>query len=128
MRFTHPSKKGQRGVTILVVAISLMSLVALAALAIDVANLYVARDEAQRAADAAALAGAKMFVSSSFTSNPGDWDRAALCENGVPASNAAVNQQAALAAASNRIAGEPAEIKDIQCNFDDTDNNTNPRV
>ena len=36
----------------------------MAALAIDVTTLYVARGEMQRAADAAALAGAKAFVDS----------------------------------------------------------------
>ena len=39
-----------------------------AGLAIDLAGLYVARSEAQRSADAAALAGAQEFVNSGFTS------------------------------------------------------------
>ncbi len=128
MRFTYPANKDERGVTILIVGVTLLALVAMAALAIDVASLYTARSEAQRAADAAALAGAKMFVSSSFTSRPAGWTLAALCESNVATSTGAVNQQAALAAASNLIAGKPAEIQNIQCNFDDADSNTNPRV
>ena len=44
------------------------TLLAMAALAVDVVTLYVARSEMQRAADAAALAGAKAFVDSGVTS------------------------------------------------------------
>jgi uncharacterized membrane protein len=53
----------ERGQTMIFVAISIVSLLALAALAIDIVTLYVARTEIQRAADAAALAGAKESVS-----------------------------------------------------------------
>jgi hypothetical protein len=42
----------------------------MAALAIDVVTLYVAKSEAQRAADAAALAGATAFVSAGDTTYP----------------------------------------------------------
>ena len=58
-------RKNERGITIVLVAFSLLSLLGMAALAIDVSTLYVAHGEAQRAADAAALAGARMFASSS---------------------------------------------------------------
>lgn len=50
------------------VAISIVSLLALAALAIDIVTLYVARSEIQRAADAAALAAAKAIADSGVTS------------------------------------------------------------
>lgn len=63
-------KKAQRGQTIILVAIALASLVAMAALAIDVVTLYSARSEAQNAADAAALAGAKSFVDTGVTTDP----------------------------------------------------------
>jgi len=52
----------ERGMTLLWVAGGLVFLLGIAALTIDLASLYVARDEAQRAADAGALAGAKAFV------------------------------------------------------------------
>jgi len=64
------SRRGERGQTILLVAVSIVSLLAMAALAIDVVTLYTARSETQRAADAAALAGAKAFVDSGVTSDP----------------------------------------------------------
>jgi Putative Flp pilus-assembly TadE/G-like len=60
----------ERGQTILLVAISLVSLLAMAALAIDVVTLYVASSQIQRATDAAALAGAKAIADSGFTSLP----------------------------------------------------------
>ena len=58
----------ERGQTIILVAISLVSLLAMAALAIDIVTLYVARSELQRATDAAALAGAKAIADSGLTS------------------------------------------------------------
>ena len=66
-------RKGERGVTMALVAISYVAILAMAAIAIDVVSIYVARAEAQRAANAAALAGAKMFVNSGYTSNPAAW-------------------------------------------------------
>jgi uncharacterized membrane protein len=84
------------------VAISIVSLLAMAALAIDVVTLYVARTEAQRAADAAALAGAKAMADSGITTLP----------SGDPSCNDAQNlaQQMASAAInkvlpSNLVAG-----------------------
>ena len=64
-------RKNERGQTIALVAASLVALLGMAALSIDVVTLYVARGEAQRAADAAALAGASIFATSSFTTVPG---------------------------------------------------------
>lgn len=70
MQNNTPHRHGERGQTIILIAISLISLLAMAALAIDVVTLYVARSEIQRAADAAALAGAKAIADSGFTSLP----------------------------------------------------------
>src|SRR5579872_1297701 len=66
---THSrQRRHEQGQTILLVAISLVSLLAMAALAIDIVTLYVARSEIQRAADAAALAAAKAIADSGVTS------------------------------------------------------------
>jgi hypothetical protein len=66
---THSRERHhEQGQTILLVAISLLSLLAMAALAIDIVTLYVARSEIQRAADAAALAAAKAIADSGVTS------------------------------------------------------------
>src|SRR5579864_5393635 len=61
---TNPPPNGERGSTLFIVAGCMVVLLGIGALAIDVGSLYVARSESQRAADAAALAGAKVFVES----------------------------------------------------------------
>lgn len=111
----------QRGVTILLVVIALVALLGMAALAIDVITLYVARTEAQRAADAAALAGAKAFVTTGFTSSAGmaappDPNDICLSVAGTGGTGAA-NLQAQAAAAQNLIAGTPATVLSINCNL-----------
>ncbi|MGH8359802.1 MAG: pilus assembly protein TadG-related protein, partial [Pseudomonas sp.] len=63
-------RRREQGQTILLVAVSLVALLGMAALAIDIVTLYVARAEAQRAADGAALAGAQMLVSTGLTTDP----------------------------------------------------------
>src|ERR1041384_664702 len=57
----------ERGSAIVMVTVSLMAMLALAALAIDLAALRDARGEAQRSADAIALAGATAFKDKAFT-------------------------------------------------------------
>jgi Flp pilus assembly protein TadG len=73
-------RPAERGQTIVLVAVALVSLLGMAALAIDVTTMYVARGEMQRAADAAALAGAKAFVDSGVTSDPTNVTRQALAQ------------------------------------------------
>ena len=58
----------QRGSVLVMVSAGMVMLLGVAGLAIDLAGLYVARNEAQRAADAAALAGANEFASFGATS------------------------------------------------------------
>ena len=57
-----PLGRDERGVTLLMVTVGILSLLAMAVLAMDVVSLYVAKDQAQSAADAAALAGAQAFA------------------------------------------------------------------
>jgi Flp pilus assembly protein TadG len=84
----------QRGQTLVLVALCLVVLISMAALAIDLTTLYVARGEMQRSADAAALAGAQAFVSSGTTTDPGNGNLQLLATilansyvNGVTARN-----------------------------------------
>lgn len=51
----------QRGVSMVLAAVSLFMILAFAALAVDGSNLYVARNELHNAADAGALAGARVL-------------------------------------------------------------------
>jgi Flp pilus assembly protein TadG len=62
-----PRCRRERGATLIFVALSLALLLGVCAMAIDLAWLYLADLQAQRAADAAALAGAKTFVESNYT-------------------------------------------------------------
>jgi hypothetical protein len=61
MRSMWRGTGSERGSTILLMSVMLFGMLALAALAIDLASLRSARSEAQRAADATALAGASAF-------------------------------------------------------------------
>lgn len=54
----------ERGISLIMVALSLTVILGMAALAIDLGGLYIEKSEAQRAADAGALAGAQWFANS----------------------------------------------------------------
>ena len=57
----HTPLTNEKGVTIVLVAILMVVLVMFVAIAVDLGHLYVARNELQNAADAGALAGARML-------------------------------------------------------------------
>jgi hypothetical protein len=70
-----PRTRGNRaqsesGFTLLLVALAMVAIIAMAALAIDLVTLYLAREEAQRSADAGALAGARILSLSGVTGDP----------------------------------------------------------
>ena len=98
----------ERGVTMILVALSMVALIAMAALSIDVVTLYLAREEAQRAADAGALAAARVISVSGITgtvgpdNDPASWT--AIC--GGSTSLASVIAQAV--AQENGVAGRAA--------------------
>lgn len=58
----------ERGSSLFIVAAAMLALVGLMGLGVDLVALYLGKSEAQRAADAAALAGAQEFVLSGFMS------------------------------------------------------------
>jgi Putative Flp pilus-assembly TadE/G-like len=115
-RINTAHRKNERGITIVLVAFSLLALLGMAALAIDVSTLYVAHGEAQRAADAAALAGARMFASSGYTTASTAVPAADICQPGAAGLDAAANRQAEAVAAQNLVAGQPAMVQAILCN------------
>lgn len=122
-------RRGERGQTILLVAVSMVSLLAMAALAIDVVTLYVARTEVQRAADAAALVGAKAIADSGVTSlPPGDPslpDAITLAQSMATAVVLAMVNAPTLI--SNPVAGSPPTLVGGVPTFNFTLNN-NPTV
>jgi len=70
LRCTGPSRRQERGITMVLVAIAMVAIIAMAALSIDVVTLYLAREEAQRSADTAALAAARVISLSGITGDP----------------------------------------------------------
>jgi len=96
-----------------IVAISMVAIISMAALSIDLGTLYEAKAEAQRAADAAALAAARVISLEGITGDPtlgpsdGSWTD--ICGGaGSPASLAAIN-----VAQQNPIGGAPAPAANI---------------
>ena len=120
------NRTSERGQTILLVAISAVALISMAALAIDVTTLYIARTEADKAAAAGALAGAKTFVSSGFTSyrlgRPTSGSaQSTVCNN----STGLADVQAKAAANQNLIGGRPPASVTTACSFPEAQN---PRI
>lgn len=70
-------RQQERGVTILLVAVAMVAIIGMAALSIDVITLYLAKEEAQRSADQAAVAAARILSMSGLTGDPtnqtGNW-------------------------------------------------------
>jgi hypothetical protein len=125
----------ERGQTIILVAIGLVSLLAMAALAIDIVTLYAARSETQRAADATALVAAKAIADSGFTTLPPtdpnlvNGNAQTLAQNmATSAINAMLN---ANSPAINQVAGmQPALVGTPTIFFPATANppNSNPHI
>jgi hypothetical protein len=97
------ARSAERGSTLFIVAASLTILLGIGALAIDIASLYVARSESQRAADAAALAGAKVFVESGCVTTG----------NCTSAEEKTARDRATAVALQNLVAGQPVTVSDI---------------
>jgi Flp pilus assembly protein TadG len=93
----------QHGFTMALVTVALVAIIGMAALSIDIGTLYQAKAEAQRAADAGALAAARVISISGITGDPknanGSW--ASICDGATsPASLTATT-----VAQQNLIAG-----------------------
>jgi len=101
----------------MLVALAMVSLLAVAALAVDLGSLYAARGEIQRAADAAALAGAKAFVDSGVTTDP----------SLQPVAQTMAQAYASAAAAQNLVSGGAAQFSTSPV-FDFTTYPGNPRI
>ncbi len=101
-------RKGETGSVLLIVAAAMVVLLGVSAIAIDMANLYLARAQAQRAADAGALAGAKAFITTGCTTGG--------CTSGGLQETLG-RQQAVAAGGQNYIAGQLASIQDSDVTF-----------
>src|ERR1700733_7306292 len=106
---SNDANSNERGVTLALVAVSLVAIIAMAALSIDVGTLYEAKAEAQRAADAAALTAARLISISGVTGDPNtasSWQ--AVCGAGGTATLAA---QAVAQLPSNFVSGAAPTVK-----------------
>ena len=97
----------ERGITMILVALAMIAIIAMAALSIDVSTLYLAREEAQRSADAAALAAARVLSLSGVTGDP-DNVQGSLSNSPWPAACSAATQVAQAVANPNAVGGAVA--------------------
>src|ERR1700727_236399 len=112
------SRKTQRGATLVIVAASLVGFLLLAGLAIGLVAFYLGRSEAQRAADAGALAGAQQFVLSGFTS--GGVTQSAVTTLATNAATAAAEQ--------NKVGGQTLTSSNITVPAPDFSRSGNPLI
>ena len=97
----------QRGMTLYTVAVMLFILLGVGALALDLGMLYVTRSEAQRAADSAALAGAKKFIEAGYLSGLGSQ---ATAEN-------LAREEAKAVGGQNVVGGQLAQVLNEDVTF-----------
>jgi Putative Flp pilus-assembly TadE/G-like len=107
-RVIFGQRNRQRGSALFTVAVALIAFIGLMGLAIDLVSLYLGKSEAQRAADAAALAGATVFVSSGCTSNSA----------GCGAAQTAATTQALTVGKLNLVGGATPTIPNGNVSFD----------
>jgi hypothetical protein len=84
------------------VALALVAIIAMAALSIDVITLYLAREEAQRTADAAALTAARVISISGLTGDPSN---SSLSWQAICGGSSSPATQAAIAVATRSAVG-----------------------
>jgi len=113
-------RSNESGVSILVIAVSMVFVLAMAGLGIDLASLYVGRNQAQRAADAAALAGAQSFVDGSCATGSTGTGLDATCMT-------VARQRAEAVGDQNLIAGINPDIKDTDITFPNQ-TSTDPQI
>jgi hypothetical protein len=113
---THGNPRSrERGFTMALVTVALVTIIAMAALSIDIGTLYQAKAEAQRAADTAALTAARMISISGITGDPGNVSNSWLpiCGGASSAATlAAIN-----VAQQNLISGVAATSADVSVKY-----------
>ncbi|HET7214906.1 MAG TPA: pilus assembly protein TadG-related protein [Terriglobia bacterium] len=118
---TRNNHLDDRGVSILIIAVSMIFILGMAGLGIDLASLYVGRSQAQRAADAAALAGAQAMANANGACvNGGSGSISSACM-------ALARSQAEAVGNQNLVAGISPGIQDSDITFPSTSVN-DPQV
>src|ERR1700722_850024 len=121
---TQVLRTRESGMILYLVAAGMVLLIGVLGLAVDLVSFYTVRSEAQRAADAAALAGASVFVTSGCT---GGVSGLACTSAAV---HTAVESQAAAVGNANKVGGQsPGIVAATDVTFStDTASSYNPRV
>jgi len=109
-KISTAERSNERGVSILIIAVSMVFVLAMAGLGIDLASLYVGKNQAQRAADAAALAGALAFVDNGCATGSTGGGLTSTCM-------AIARQRAEAVGNQNLIAGTSPAIGDGDISF-----------
>lgn len=114
------SRAKQRGSVAVITAVSLVSLLGFAALAIDIGNLLVARNELQNAADAAALAGAPCLYQRAQCGNTTavepDWNTATQKASGIATASMSNKVQGAVIKVTQvfwNVTGQPGTLQGV---------------
>ncbi len=102
-RLTQPARHSERGITMVLVALAMVAIIAMAALSIDVVALYLAKEEAQRSADAAALAAARVISISGITGT-GNTDIDTASWSAICGTSGAATQTAQAVGKQNSVA------------------------
>jgi Putative Flp pilus-assembly TadE/G-like len=103
-------RHGEGGVTMVLVAMAMVAIIAMAALSIDVITLYLAREEAQRAADAGALAAARVISISGLTGTAGPDSGVAPWTTICGGTGSVASVMAQAVAQQNSVAGSAATV------------------
>jgi Flp pilus assembly protein TadG len=103
-----PAREG--GVTMVLVAVAMVAIIAIAALSIDVITLYLAREEAQRSADAAALAAVRILSVSGMTGDPSN---SSTLWSAVCGGSSSIASQAAQAVGTQNAVGGPVPTVNV---------------
>ena len=110
-RCACPSRRSERGITMVLVALAMVAIIAMAALSIDVVTLYLAREEAQKSADDAALAAARVISISGITGTANPDTDSSYWQQICGGSSSAATQTAQAVATQNAVGSSvPATV------------------
>jgi len=117
-------RRGEHGVTMVLMALAMVAILAMAALSIDVVTLYLANAEAQRSADSAALAAARVLSISGMTGDPSNSAAGAITNPWQQACTLATSVATAVAT-QNTMGGAALSTSQISVTYPNNSDTTN---
>jgi Flp pilus assembly protein TadG len=103
-------RRDERGVTMALVAAAMVAIMAMAALSIDAVTLYLANAEAQRSADSAALAAARVISLSGITGTASTGTQGPYWQQICGGSSSLATQTAQAVATQNTVGGATGTV------------------